>query len=240
MPSMYEIYEKYAAEYDQLVDAEDYQGNLARHLLQLTDWNRKVVLEAGAGTGRVTQMYAEQAASIICLDRSQHMLSAAARRLSKYASKITFGAVDNTALSQFSARADVFIEGWSWGHSIVDDWRPVEVIAQILLSAARRNVFENGVLILIETMGTNTPVPAVPHARLEEFYALLEAKYSFHQSILRTDYWFPCADEAARIMGFFFGDTMQQDLLRSRATVIPEWTGVWCATNSQVGPIAKS
>jgi SAM-dependent methyltransferase len=234
MPSMYEIYERHAAEYDQLIDAEDYQGNLARHLLQLTDWKEKAVLEAGVGTGRVTQMYAERAASIICLDRSQHMMDAAARRLSKYASKITFRKVDNTALPQFSPRADVFIEGWSWGHSIVDDWRPVEVITQILLNAARRNVVENGVLILIETMGTNTPAPAAPHPRLAEFYALLEAKYSFRQSVLRTDFWFPCVNEAARLMGFFFGDSMQHDLLRSRATVIPEWTGVWYATNSQV------
>lgn len=230
MPSMFEIYERHAAEYAGLVDAEDYQGNLARCLGQVTDWSDKRVLEAGVGTGRVTRIYAESVASIVCLDRSAHMMEFAARRLSAYEEKLSFRVAENMRLPRISPKFDLFIEGWSWGHSIVDPSRSVESTAEALLSGACRNLRKGATVVLIETMGSNSAQPVAPHPRLARFYELLVGRYSFRQVVVRTDYRFPTADEAIRIMGFFFGDAMRKDLAAARPTVVREWTGVWYAT----------
>lgn len=230
MPTMFEIYERHAAEYAELVDAEDYEGNLARCLREVVDWSGKRVLEAGVGTGRVTQIYADSAASVVCLDRSTHMMDFAAHRLAAHRNKLQFRVADNMRLPKISPKFDLFIEGWSWGHSIVDPSRSVESTAEILLAGARHNLRKGGTLVLIETMGSNSARPMAPQARLERFYELLVSRYSFRQVVVQTDYRFPTADEAIRIMGFFFGDSMRDELALARPTVVPEWTGVWYAT----------
>jgi hypothetical protein len=72
---MYEIYQRHPKEYDELVDAEDYQGNLGRLLHQLVKWTGATGVEAG--TGRVTELYARDAKLVKCFDREPHMLEAA-------------------------------------------------------------------------------------------------------------------------------------------------------------------
>jgi SAM-dependent methyltransferase len=227
VPSMYEIYDRHATEYDRLVSAEDYQGNLARHLLDLADWRGRSILEAGTGTGRLTRIYAESAASITCLDRSVHMLETAARHLERYRHKIHFLQADNLSLPRMDSKADIFLEGWSWGHSIVDQPEPVHVVCNRLFDGVRRNLASDGMIIIIETMGTNVTKPRPPHPRLAEFYQLLEEAYSFKSAVIRTDYSFKTVEDAAKTMGFFFGTEMEQDITQNRITVIPEWTGVW-------------
>ncbi|HUX11586.1 MAG TPA: class I SAM-dependent methyltransferase [Spirochaetia bacterium] len=234
MPSMFEIYEKHAAEYDELVDAEDFQGNLHDHILQVVDWDRKSVIEAGTGTGRVTRIYADRASAVTCFDQSQHMLDRAAGRLSKSAAPITFRVADNMHMPQVSPKCDIFIEGWSWGHSIIDAPGSVESVTETLIQGARSNLVRNGEIVLIETMGTNTPEPTPPHTRLARFYELLVSTCSFHQDVVRTDYRFPTADVAIRVMGFFFGPEMEQSLKNSMLTEIPEWTGVWHRSMSEI------
>ncbi len=234
MPSMFEIYERHAAEYDQLVDAEDFQGNFRDYVLQVTDWERKSVLEAGVGTGRVTRIYADRAAIVTCFDQSRHMLDGAARRLAKSRGRITYRVADNMRMPRVSPKCDIFIEGWSWGHSIIDVPESVESVTETLLQGVRSSLVDGAEMILIETMGTNTPKPIPPHPRLARFYELLVSKYAFHQVVIRTDYRFPTPDDAIRVMGFFFGSEMEQALRKSRLTDIPEWTGVWHARLSKV------
>jgi len=82
MPEMYEIYEKHADRYDELIRAEDHRDNL-RHLLHETvNWRGLSVIEGGVVTGRVTRLYIEHPASSVCCDRSQHMLNFAQEILS--------------------------------------------------------------------------------------------------------------------------------------------------------------
>ena len=49
----------HSVEYDRLVNAEDYRGDLHRALHELVDWNGANVIEAGI-TGRVTELYARK------------------------------------------------------------------------------------------------------------------------------------------------------------------------------------
>ena len=227
MASMYEIYQRHHDAYDRLVNAEDHRSALPDFLLSAIDWQGRTVLEGGTGTGRVTQIYAPLARHITCLDLEPHMLEAAAERLVAWADKITFRAANNLDLPQLAEPADIFIEGWAWGHSIVDAPGSVEATAERLFANIRKNLLPGADVILIETMGTNRPEPGAPLPRLGKFYDLLKEQYGFTETVLATDYRFPTVQDAAETLGFFFGDDMKQDIRDAGATVIPEWTGIW-------------
>lgn len=227
MPSMYEIYRHHRVEYDRLVEAEDHARHLPAFLLSIADWREKSVLEGGLGTGRVTGFYAEHARRIAGCDRETHMLAAAHRRLAPFADKLELIVADNLALPVLREKADMYIEGWSWGHSVMDGSGDVQPIADALIANVRKNLVPGGLVILIETLGTNALSPAAPHPRLAEFYQILQSRFDLRQTALCTDYRFPSAAEAAATLGFFFGDAMAHAIRAANSPVVPEWTGVW-------------
>ncbi len=229
MPTMFEIYENYAPQYHQLVSAEDYEGNLPRLLHAIADWRGARVLEAGVGTGRVTRMYVENAARATCCDSSVHMLEHARGELSAYGDKIEWKAADNFDLPTLEHPVDLFIEGWSFGHGIFSDegHESVDPLADRLVENAVKNVRSGGLAIIIETLGTNSRTPNPPHEFLATFYEHIESVHGFSRHEISTDYRFDTVDAAARIMGFFFGPTMDEEIRRDDLQIVPEWTGVW-------------
>ena len=227
MPSMYDIYRRHRAEYDRLVNAEDHARHLPEFLNSIVDWRGKTVLEGGLGTGRVTELFIEDAGRVVGCDREAHMLEAARERLARFADKLDLRVADNLDLPLLPEKADVFIEGWSWGHAVVDGPGDVEPIADALFAQVRKNLVPGGLVVLIETLGTNALAPAAPHPRLAEFYQLLQSRYGLRQTTLSTDYRFASPAEAADVLGFFFGDPMRQAVRAANSAVVPEWTGVW-------------
>ena len=224
---MTEIYQRHRIEYDRLVAAEDHAGHLPEFLRSLVAWREKTVLEGGLGTGRVTAFYIEKVRRVFGFDLEPHMLAASRARLARFADTLDFRAADNLALPILPEKADLFIEGWSWGHSIVDGPGSVESIAETLFENVRKNLAADGSVILIETLGTNCTMPVPPHPRLEEFYRLLEVRYGLQKTAISTDYQFPSPQEAADTLGFFFGAAMKQAILSANSFTIPEWTGLW-------------
>ena len=227
MPSMYDIYRRHRIEYDRLVNAEDCEHHLPAFLRSIADWRGKTVLEGGLGTGRVTEMFIEPARRVVGFDREAHMLDAARERLAPFANKLELRVADNLALPLLPEKADVFIEGWSWGHAVVDGPGDVEETTEALFAQVRKNLAPGGTVVLIETLGTNALSPAAPHPRLAEFYQILQSLYGLRQTALSTDYRFSSAAEAAEVLGFFFGDAMARAIRAAGAAVVPEWTGVW-------------
>lgn len=229
MPDMFEIYQSHAPRYHELVLAEDYENNLGSLLHQLANWRDLSVLEAGVGTGRVTTLYIAQAAVAVCCDQSQHMLDFAQESLAAHSPKLTFHIADNTDLPDFESTFDVFIEGWSFGHTIMacDDEEEILHITDVLFENAVKNLSPGSTAIIIETLGTNVDSPAPPDEKLTLFYETLVHVHDFSQHVLRTDYQFNTNEEAAAQMGFFFGDAMRQSVLARGTSTIPEWTGVW-------------
>ena len=155
------------------------------------------------------------------------MLEAARERLARFADKLDLRVADNLDLPLLPEKADVFIEGWSWGHAVVDGPGEVEAIAEALFAQVRKNLVSGGPVVLIETLGTNAPSPAAPHPRLAEFYQLLQSRYGLRQTALSTDYRFASPAEAADVLGFFFGVAMAQAVRTNGSAIVPEWTGVW-------------
>lgn len=226
---MFEIYERHAAEYHRLVSAEDYQANLSALLHRLVDWTDVRVLEAGVGTGRVTDMYVDAVASAVCCDASEHMLAFVRERLGDCADKLTFRRADNLDLPELSEKVDVFVEGWSFGHAVAEASRPEEVArtTDALVAAAAGSVVPGGWVVLIETLGTNVDAPAAPLETLAAMYRRLEEEHDFTRHEVRTDFRFSSVAEAAEVMGFFFGPEMAESVRARGTEVVPEWTGVW-------------
>ena len=227
MPSMYDIYHRHRVEYDRLVNAEDHERLLPAYLHTLADWRGKTVLEGGLGTGRVTAWFIDDVRRVVGCDREAHMLEAARERLARFADKLDLRVADNLDLPLLPEKAAVFIEGWSWGHAVVDGPGEVEAIAEALFAQVRKNLVPGGLVVLIETLGTNALSPAAPHPRLAEFYQLLQSRFGLRQTALSTDYRFASPAEAAEVLGFFFGDALAQAVRAAGSAVVPEWTGAW-------------
>ena len=79
----------------------------------------------------------------------------------------------------------------------------VRDMTKLLIQNASKNVKSGGIIILLETLGTNVETPGAPSDRLKTFYTALEQEHGFTLNRIRTYYQFPSTDEAARIMGFF-------------------------------------
>ena len=228
MPNMMEIYKKHAPNYDELVNAEDYRQNLNTFLLEAIDWREKTVIEAGIGTGRVTRIYMDQVRRIFGFDREQHMLDQCRKNLHQCdPEKLILDMADNTRLPPILESADIFIEGWSFGHTVGENKTTFETVFKNIHETICRMLKPNGIIVLIETLGTNTTEPGAPSQTLASFYKLLENQYQFHRHVISTDYKFPSCQEAARVMGFFFGEQMEADILKSGICIIPEFTGIW-------------
>lgn len=224
---MNEIYKKYSTQYDQLVNSEDYQNNLKKFLLNNIDWNNKIVYEPGIGTGRLTKIYIDRISFVYGFDLENHMLEQCKNNLKKYMHKIRLNAADNIDLPPAEDKADILIEGWSFGHTIVDHGANVPGTTEKLIDNLNKLIKDNGVIVIIETLGTNIDQAKALNQSLEDFYSLLEKKYGFNKTIIRTDYMFSEYNEAANVLGFFFGKEMKEEILQKKINIIPEYTGIW-------------
>ena len=222
------IYATQAEQYDRMVSREDYQNNLWAALRTVRSFARLDIVELGAGTGRLTLPSAGEARSILACDSSAHMLALARRKLIE--GRLRNGRVivsDNGALPVRDDSADIVIAGWSLGHSV--GWYPhrwLEVI-DAALSEMRRVLRPSGTLIILETLGTGTKIPAPPHDGLAAYYRHLETEHGFSRIAIRTDYQFESPEEGAQLTRFFFGDALADRIRAEQLTILPECTGIW-------------
>jgi len=224
---MNEIYKKYSTQYDQLVTSEDHQNNLKKFLLNNIDWNNKIVYEPGIGTGRLTNIYIDRISFVYGFDIENHMLKQCKKNLYKYMNKIRLNAADNIELPTVEEKADILIEGWSFGHTIVEYEFDVPGTTEKLIDNLNKLIKDNGIIVIIETLGTNIDKPKSITQPLDHFYSLLEKKYGFNKTIIQTDYMFNEYKEAAEVLGFFFGKEMKEEILQKKINIIPEYTGIW-------------
>lgn len=232
MPDMYEIYDQHADRYDELVGHEDFDASLRAFVRKRLISRGMTVVEAGIGTGRVTRTYVDLARQVLGFDRSSHMLEQAARNLAPWTGKLVLAPADHLNLPVPDGTADLFLEGWAFGHRILDTPDEVPSVTALLVSEAQRVTRADGSLVFFESLGTNVDEPHAPHDGLARFFELLETEHSFEAHVLRTDYRFESLDEASRICGFFFGEEMARGIRerRGRGTspvIVPEFTGVW-------------
>ena len=223
MPDLKHIYNHQADQYHQLVDREDYEGNLLRAIQEITPLDGMDILETGAGTGRVTFLLAPFARSIRAFDLSAHMLETAKSRLNELGYRnVEFAVGSHASLPIAEASVDLVISGWSLCYVYVDGgaaWR--DALAQTLENF-QRFLRPGGKIILIETLGTGNKEP-VRIPSLADYLNRLD-EIGFQLKWARTDYRFDNAGQARELSVFFFGEEIVDKL---EDCILPECTGLW-------------
>ena len=222
------IYRQRAPEYHELVMREDAQGNLGAALRGMAGFDGATVVELGAGTGRVTKVLAAMAARVLAFDRSRPMLEVASRYLrEELLRNVTLAEADNCRVPLPDGAADIVVEGWSFGHTVMragDAWRQA---AEEIVAETMRLLKPGGTAILIETLGTGFRSPQPPGPIFPLFFAWLENDCGFTRQWIRTDYTFESAAKARELVQFFFGQMVEHELLPTGEVSIPECTGIW-------------
>ena len=97
--------------YEQLVAREDYHGHLFAALIEIAGLDGKIVIDMGAGTGRVTRMLSVMAKHIYAFDQATAMLEIGAETLAETGlQNWSLAAATNDALPLPDAFADIVIE----------------------------------------------------------------------------------------------------------------------------------
>ncbi len=190
MANYKQIYQHEPALYDELVCAEDVDGNLRQALLKLCSVRGSTVVEAGAGTGRLTRLMLEEgAAHVIATELEAAMLALAARSLEGFGDSLQCIVADARQLPVADNTADIAIAGWVFGHFrawSADGWRE-EIGAA--LSHLERVTCAGGTVVVIETLGTGSEHPS-PTPELQEYYQWLETQRGYVRTSIRSDYLF--------------------------------------------------
>jgi ubiquinone/menaquinone biosynthesis C-methylase UbiE len=221
MPTEKEIYLSHADKYDLLIQREDYQGNILHAIEDITPLHNMDVIDLGAGTGRLTRLLAPRVKSIHAFDTSAHMLETASNSLRALGlNNWRMDVADHRQLPVESASADVGISGWSFSYLSVWGGENSRAQLQAGLAEAKRVLRPNGILILIESLGTGNTSP-IKLIHLEDYYAWL-AENNFKMNWIRTDYKFESKEEADALAKFFFGEEIKVE-----NNILPECTGLW-------------
>lgn len=226
-PDTDHIYNKKAHRYDILISKEDYKNNMFESLNKITSFENKDIIDLGAGTGRLSCMLAPMAKTIKAFDSSKAMLEVAAKKLKKLGhDNWEVLVADHREIPVATESADIVVAGWSLfylGKSSIKDWKKNinEVMDEI-----ERVLRVNGIVIILETLGTGNKTPEIPD-NLAGYYQMLETHYGFKHRWIRTDYKFKSLEEAEKLTRFFFGDELADRVVKEELKILPECTGIW-------------
>ncbi len=220
------VYSEQADQYEALIAREDYQGNILRALQEITPLAGQVVLDLGAGTGRLAVLLAPHVERIRAFDVAADMLRVCAKRLT--ASGLTnwqTDVADHRHLPVDDHSADLVVSGWSVSYLAVWDpehWRDG---LDTWMDEMKRVLKPGGLIVLYESLGTGNAEPIhLPH--MEKFYPWLD-EMGFQNQWIRTDYQFKSLEEAVDLAGFFFGAELAERVQKENLVILPECTGVW-------------
>lgn len=234
MPDNKTVYSSYADEYEALIAREDAQGNILKTLEQIVPGlGDRVVLDLGAGTGRLARLLVPRVRFVHAFDESEEMLRVCRDRLADSGFRNwRVDVADHRHLPVENQAATLVVSGWSISYLAVwtetDKNSSAEGWEEKLsgwMQEMKRVLKPGSPMVLYETLGTGHETPVhVPH--LENFYTWLDEN-GFQNTSIRTDYRFASIEEAERLVRFFFGDELGDQVRENSWVVLPECTGVW-------------
>ncbi len=227
MPDHDEVYKSKAEQYELLISKEDYLNEISQTLTNICPFENADIIDLGAGTGRLTCLFAPIARSMTAFDVSEHMLEVTAEKLrNAELSNWKTNVADHRSLPIEDDCIDIAMAGWSICYiassNIHDNQKNIrEVVLEM-----KRVVRPGGYLIILETLGTGNDTPQPPDF-LHGYYEMLKSDFNFSHTFIRTDYKFASVEEAEELTRFFFGDELADKVSRQRLTIVPECTGIW-------------
>jgi len=226
MPTQEEIYKTDGDQYEALIAREDYQGNIMRTLREITSLENRIVLDLGAGTGRLACLLAPHVSRVHAFDISEEMLRVCREKFTASgAINWQVDVADHRQLPVEDSSADLAVSGWSLSYLAV--WNPdtARVDLEKWLGEMKRVLRPNSYIVLFESLGTGNESP-IKLDHLRDFYPWLD-EVGFQNKWIRTDYKFESLDEAEYLSRFFFGDELGDKVKKNKWVVLPECTGVW-------------
>jgi ubiquinone/menaquinone biosynthesis C-methylase UbiE len=226
MPTQAEIYKTEGDKYEALIAREDYHGNILKALTEITDLENRLVLDLGAGTGRLTCLLAPHVQHVHAFDISAEMLRVCREKLSKMnLSNWKIDLADHRQLPIDDNSANLVVSGWSLSYLAVWNKETWRVELEKWLGEMKRVLRQNSFIVLFESLGTGNESP-VKLEHLKDFYPWLD-EVGFQNKIIRTDYKFESIQEAEELSRFFFGDELGDKVVKNNWSILPECTGVW-------------
>ena len=227
MDHFQEIYQKKAADYHRMIDAEDVDGKLLPALQTVSPLQGKRVLDIGSGSGRIPLLLTPLACEVVALELSRAMLREQRLRMAEQGFVHKHIQADMRCLPLANHNFDVAIAGWAIGHLCAwykDSWQ--QEMTTIIEEMCRVTV-AGGMLLILETLSTGSYTPAPPTKGLADYYAWLENTWGFQRQTIQTDYQFASVEEAVQRTEFFFGEELAKKIKQNQWARVPEWTGVW-------------
>lgn len=222
-----EVYKSKAEKYELLISKEDYLNVIPQTLTNICTFEEANIIDLGAGTGRLTCLFAPLAQSMTAFDVSEHMLEVTAKKLRNAGlSNWKTIVADHRSLPVDDHCIDIAMAGWSICYiasSNIPDWQ--NNIREVVLEM-KRVVRPGGYIIILETLGTGNETLQPPDF-LQGYYEMLQSDFNFSHTSIRTDYKFTSVEEAEELTRFFFGDELADRVVRQRLTILPECTGIW-------------
>lgn len=220
------IYQSEGDRYEALVSREDYQRNIPRAIDEIINVDGLDVLDLGAGTGRLTLLLAPRVKSIRAFDASAEMLRVCRERLiASGLSNWQVDVADHRQLPVQDHSVDLVVSGWSVSYLAVWNQENGHAELDIWLTEMKRVLRKDGMIILLESLGTGNEAP-IRLEHVESTYQWLDNN-GFENKWIRTDYRFESVDEAAQLAGFFFGAEMADRIRENGLVILPECTGIW-------------
>ncbi|HLO15710.1 MAG TPA: class I SAM-dependent methyltransferase [Anaerolineales bacterium] len=226
MPDSKTVYARHGDEYEALIAREDYQENILSALQSITSLENRVVLDLGAGTGRLTCMLAPLVSHVYAFDIAPDMLRVCREKLTESGlSNWAINIADHRQLPIADHSADLVVSGWSVSYLAV--WNPESWQTELekALSEMKRVLKGGSYIVLFESLGTGNESP-IKLDHLKNFYLWLE-EVGFQKKWIRTDYQFESLEEAEYLSRFFFGDELGDKVKQNNWVILPECTGVW-------------
>lgn len=226
MTTQEEIYKTEGDKYEALIAREDYQGNILKTLREITSLENRLVLDLGAGTGRLACMLAPHVSHVHAFDISEEMLRVCKQKFSASGlSNWQVDLADHRKLPISDQSADLVVSGWSLSYLAVwnpDTWREE---LESWMAEMKRVLKPGSFIVLYESLGTGNEAP-IKLEHLKDFYPWLD-ETGFQNKWIRTDYKFESLAEAEELSRFFFGDELGNKVVQNSWTILPECTGVW-------------
>jgi ubiquinone/menaquinone biosynthesis C-methylase UbiE len=231
VPDCDELFAHRAEKYDRFVAAEDFQGNLLRTVMQLSQLDSaQVVTDLGTGTGRVAYLIAPHVRHVYGIEPVSGMRQVAeAKKHERGINNVDFLAGEHKAIPLPDSSVDLIIEGWAYLKAFVftyPSWRPE---FDAIVPEMRRILRPGKGVILIETMGSLHLWKEIP-ARTAVLYDYFEKERRLRRVTIRADYRFSSLAEAVDLGTFFFGDEAGAEIRRLGDCVVPEATAIWHGT----------